>query len=102
MIATIANAPAQTFHIPDAPVSYPFLWNIHQLSAVQWNGGFPNGPVVGGVDLGALVRNTAEMVSEFTGDVQIEPYPLALLRPGYRSGINMANLEQLEQLVGPA
>jgi hypothetical protein len=99
MIATIAKAPGQIFHVPDAPVSYPFLWNIHQLSAVQWNGGFPNGPVVGGVDLGALVRNTAEVVSEFTGDVQIEPYPLALLRPGYMSSINIANLDLLEQLV---
>ncbi|MDQ6702250.1 MAG: di-heme-cytochrome C peroxidase [Pseudomonadota bacterium] len=97
-VATIVNAPAQTFHASDAPVSYPFLWNIHQLSAVQWNASVSNGPVVGGVDLGALGRNSGEVVGVF-GDVQIELWPLALLRPGYKSSINMANLDQLEQLV---
>ena len=99
MIATIAKAPGQIFHVPDAPVSYPFLWNIHQLSAVQWDASVPNGPIVGGVDLGALGRNTGEVLSEFTGDVQTELYPLALLRPGYMSSINIANLDKLEQLV---
>jgi len=98
-VATIVNAPAQIFHPSDAPVSYPFLWNIHQLSAVQWNASVKNGPVLGGVDLGALGRNSGEVVGVF-GDVQIEPWPLALLRPGYMSSINMANLDQLEQLVG--
>jgi hypothetical protein len=98
-VATVVNAPAQTFHASDAPVSYPFLWNIPQLNVVQWNASAPNGPVVGGVALGALGRNAGEVIGVF-GDVQIEPYPLALLRPGYMASINMANLEQLEQLVG--
>lgn len=97
-VATIVNASGQTYHPSDAPVSYPFLWNIPQLSAVQWNASAANGPVVGGVDLGALGRNAGEVVGVF-GDVQIEPYPLALLRPGYMSSINIANLDQLEQLV---
>jgi hypothetical protein len=98
-VATIVKAPAQTFHASDAPVSYPFLWNIPQLNKVQWNASAPNGPVVGGVALGALGRNSGEAIGVF-GDVQIEPWALALLRPGYMSSINMANLEQLEQLVG--
>jgi hypothetical protein len=98
-VATVVNASGQTFHASDAPVSYPFLWNIPQLNVVQWNASAPNGPVVGGVALGALGRNAGEVIGVF-GDVQIEPYPLALLRPGYMSSINMANLEQLEQLVG--
>jgi mono/diheme cytochrome c family protein len=98
-VATIVNAPGQTFHASDAPVSYPFLWNIPQLNAVQWNASAPNGPVVGGVALGALGRNSGEVIGVF-GDIQIELWPLALLRPGYMSSINMANLEQLEQLVG--
>jgi hypothetical protein len=98
-VATVVNAPAQTFHASDAPVSYPFLWNIPQLNAVQWNASAPNGPVVGGVALGALGRNSGEVIGVF-GDIQIEIWPLALLRPGYMSSINMANLEQLEQLVG--
>jgi hypothetical protein len=98
-VATIVNAPAQTFHASDAPVSYPFLWNIPQFNAVQWNASAPNGPVVGGVAVGALGRNAGEVIGVF-GDIQIELWPLALLRPGYISSINMANLEQLEQLVG--
>jgi hypothetical protein len=98
-VATIVNAPGQTFHASDAPVSYPFLWNIPQLNAVQWNASAPNGPVVGGVAVGALGRNAGEVIGVF-GDIQIELWPLALLRPGYISSINMANLEQLEQLVG--
>jgi hypothetical protein len=98
-VAAIVNAPGQTFHASDAPVSYPFLWNIPQLSAVQWNASAPNGPVVGGVALGALGRNSGEVIGVF-GDVQIELWALALLRPGYMSSINMANLEKLEQLVG--
>jgi hypothetical protein len=96
-VATIMNAPAQTFHASDAPVSHPFLWNILQLSAVQWNASAPNKPVVRGVNLGALGRNSGEVIGVF-GDVQIELYPLALLRPGYMSSINMVNLE-LERLV---
>jgi hypothetical protein len=57
------------------------------------------GPVVLGVALGALGRNAGEVIGVF-GDVQIEPWALALLRPGYMSSINLANLEQLEHLVG--
>ncbi len=98
-VATVVNAPKQTFHASDAPVSYPFLWNIPQLSAVQWNASVANGPVVGGVDLGALGRNSGEVIGVF-GDLQIERYLKALLRPGYMSSINMANLDQLEHLVG--
>jgi hypothetical protein len=98
-VATVVNAPGQTFHASDAPVSYPFLWNIPQLNKVQWNASAPNGPVVGGVALGALGRNSGEVIGVF-GDIQTELWALALLRPGYVSSINMANLEQLEQLVG--
>lgn len=99
MVAMFANAPAQIFPAPDAPVSYPFLWNISQLSAVQWNAQVPKGPVGGGVELVALGRNTGEVLGIFSGDVKIEPYPLALLRPGYVSSINVANLDHLERLV---
>ncbi|WP_139223557.1 di-heme-cytochrome C peroxidase [Methylocapsa palsarum] len=97
-VATIANAQAQTFHASDAPVSYPFLWNIAQMNLVQWNASAPNGPVLGGVDLGALGRNGGEVIGVF-GDVQIKPYPIALLQPGYITSINFSNLDQLEELV---
>jgi hypothetical protein len=48
--------------------------------------------------LGALGRNTGEVIGEFSGDLQTEPYPLALLRPGYKSSVDIANLVKLEQL----
>jgi hypothetical protein len=100
-VATVVNAPKQTFHASDAPVSYPFLWNIPQLSAVQWNASAPNKPVVGGVNLGALARNSGEVIGVF-GDVHIELYLKSWLPPGppgYMSSINMVNLDKLEQLV---
>ena len=34
-------------NIPNAPVSYPFLWGTHQSDVVQWNASAPNTPVVG-------------------------------------------------------
>lgn len=43
-----------------APVSYPFLWNAHQQSAVQWNLSAP-----GGTDLNSLVRNVGEVIGVF-------------------------------------
>jgi hypothetical protein len=97
-VATVVNAANQNFHASDAPVSYPFLWNIPQFSAVQWNASAPNGPIVGGVDLGALGRNAGEVIGVF-GDAQVKPWALALLRPGYMSSINMAKLYELEELV---
>lgn len=43
-----------------APVSYPFLWNAHQQSHVQWNVAVP-----GGSDLTSLGRNTGEVIGVF-------------------------------------
>jgi hypothetical protein len=97
-VATVVNAPAQRFHGSDAPVSYPFLWNIPQLSIVQWDGVAPNGPVVAGIDLGALARNAGEVIGVFA-DVQIDLYLRSLGRPGYKSSINIANLDELEKLL---
>src|SRR5204863_221024 len=48
---------------PDAPVSYPFLWDTPQHHRVQWNGIAPNN-VLG---LGALSRNTSEVIGVFGG-----------------------------------
>lgn len=43
----------------DAPVSYPFLWDIAQHDYVQWNGLGGNG------GLGPLGRNTGEVIGVF-------------------------------------
>jgi len=47
------------FNRPDAPVSYPFLWDISHSDFLQWNGLAPNaGP-------GPLGRNTGEVIGVF-------------------------------------
>jgi hypothetical protein len=47
------------FNTPDAPVSYPFLWDISHSDYLQWNGLAPNaGP-------GPLGRNTGEVIGVF-------------------------------------
>ena len=66
--ALIADAADQKFNPSDAPVSYPFLWNISQFTRVQWNGIAENKPVtINGktFDLGALGRNTGEVIGVF-------------------------------------
>lgn len=47
------------FNSPNAPVSYPFLWDISHSDYLQWNGLAPNaGP-------GPLGRNTGEVIGVF-------------------------------------
>ncbi len=84
----------------DAPVSYPFLWNVPQLNKVEWNGSAPN---VDANDFraGAAVRNTGEVIGVF-GDVVVTPQPgLA----GYVSSIDLKALlgmeTQLTRLLPP-
>jgi hypothetical protein len=47
------------FNRPDAPVSYPFLWDIPQHDYVQWNGLGAN------AGLGPIGRNTGEVIGVF-------------------------------------
>ncbi len=47
------------FNPADAPVSYPFLWDIAQSDYVQWNG------LAANAGLGPLGRNTGEVLGVF-------------------------------------
>jgi len=49
----------QLFNPADAPVSYPFLWDIAQSDFVQWNG------IAANAGLGPLGRNTGEVLGVF-------------------------------------
>ncbi|MDH5392608.1 MAG: cytochrome c [Gammaproteobacteria bacterium] len=49
----------QVFNEPDAPVSYPFLWDIAQSDYVQWNG------VANNSGVGPLGRNAGEVIGVF-------------------------------------
>jgi mono/diheme cytochrome c family protein len=87
----------QTVNPADAPVSYPFLWNVPQQDRVEWDGLAQNDPAgsVPGVtfDFGALGRNTGEVIGVF-GDLIIKPHAGKL--EGYVSSINEQNLEGME------
>jgi hypothetical protein len=47
------------YNRPDAPVSYPFLWDIPQHDYVQWNG------IGANAGLGSIGRNTGEVIGVF-------------------------------------
>lgn len=87
----------------DAPVSYPFLWDIYRQSRLQWNGiiqamndkGKPSRINLGGgkfLDYGALGRNAGEVIGVF-GDVAIPAKPGL---GGLPSSIDMQSLDALE------
>ncbi len=90
----------------DAPVSYPFLWNITQLDYVEWNGIAQNKSVGFGAardfNILGLGRNTGEVIGVFA-DITITPG--VSLTHGYVSSINEPVLvgmeEQLQTLQPP-
>ncbi|MGB2271779.1 MAG: di-heme-cytochrome C peroxidase [Pseudomonadales bacterium] len=49
----------EIFNEPNAPVSYPFLWDISQSDYVQWNG------LASNAGIGPLGRNTGEVIGVF-------------------------------------
>jgi mono/diheme cytochrome c family protein len=84
-------------NIPNAPVSYPFIWGTHQSDVVQWNASAPNTAVVG-----PLVRNIGEVVGVF-GGLSIEEAAwwerLVGIKVKYESTADMLGLGHLESWV---
>ena len=90
------------FNEPNAPVSYPFLWDIAQSDYVQWNGLASNAGV------GPLGRNTGEVIGVFAIlDWTAENPGFSLSgwvsgqknkrkRIKFKSSVNLVNLERLE------
>ncbi len=81
------------FHLADAPVSYPFLWNASRQDKTQWNGGVPNG-----LYINALGRNAGEVFGVFA---EFGPKK-QLLPPFYnfsKNSVNFANLQLLEEKI---
>jgi len=93
-VSFVASPDAPSANEPDAPVSYPFLWNIGQQVRVQWDGIAQNA-VVGSVDIGALGRNTGEVIGVFA---DVQP-PKGFFQPTYRSSVQVRNLIAIEQQV---
>jgi hypothetical protein len=96
-VALISGAASPTANPADAPVSYPFLWNVPQHNVLEWNGMAEShrlpAAIGSGLDIGALGRNAGEMIGVF-GDVVVVKDPKLLA--GYLSSINVANLTGLE------
>lgn len=90
----IAGAP-----VSDAPASYPFIWNTAQQDRIQWNGianNILNLSIFGSsTDMGALVRNTAEVIGVFAHIEISPPWKSGLL--GYRSSLRIENMIDLER-----
>lgn len=83
----------------DAPVSYPFLWNVNQADRVQWNGIAENKFIKVGAaeyDYGALGRNAGEVIGVY-GDVKVVPNPATLA--GYKSSLQVRSLSDLERIL---
>ena len=89
------------FNKPNAPVSYPFLWDIPQHDYVQWNG------LAANAGLGPLGRNTGEVIGVFgTLDWKEEKgFSISTLIGGQSSGskkinfassVNVHNLSRIE------
>ncbi|MCE7796375.1 di-heme-cytochrome C peroxidase [Sphingobium sufflavum] len=104
-VSLFTGAANPTPNPADAPVSYPFLWDIYRHDKLQWNGIVESARVkLGGgyLDVGALGRNSGEVIGVF-GDVVVRK-DAGL--GGYKSSIwadNLDNLEhQLRSLKAPA
>ncbi|MDX8392447.1 MAG: di-heme-cytochrome C peroxidase [Mariprofundaceae bacterium] len=86
--------PDATFNSPNAPVSYPFLWDTPQYDFVQWNGVGNNNSGGAGGFFGPLGRNTGEVLGVFaTFDVEDKP----VLRSVQKSSADQRNLVRLEK-----
>lgn len=86
----------------NAPVSYPFIWDIWRQDRVQWNGVARNSRFQLGGDsfeYGALGRNTGEVLGVF-GEVIIPENPgsFATLK-GFTSTVQAENLVDLELIL---
>ena len=102
----LARLRHKLFNPANAPVSYPFLWDIPQHDYVQWNG------LASNAGLGPVGRNTGEAIGVFgTLDwAEKKGFSLSSLIGGqgfdktyinFKSSINVRNLRRLEShLIG--
>jgi RoxA-like, cytochrome c-like len=88
-----ATGVPNNFNPPNAPVSYPYLWDTPQHDYVEWDGAQSNSYI------GALARNAGEAIGVF-GDVVPETKKwLFYFDGGYPSSIQIKNLRDIEKKV---
>ncbi|VAW98692.1 FIG00487748: hypothetical protein [hydrothermal vent metagenome] len=96
---TVRNA---IFNEPNAPVSYPFLWDIAQSDYVQWNG------IASNAGVGPIGRNTGEVIGVFAildWKANAPDFSLSAWLSGqknkkqhidFKSSVDLTNLQRLE------
>lgn len=99
-----SNEPPYKGNPSNAPVSYPFLWGIDDQYRVQWTGAVKNGRIKlrdgAYLDVGALGRNSGEVLGVF-GDITIDEQSNIIDNLiGYKSSINVRNLVAFERYAG--
>jgi cytochrome c peroxidase len=73
-------------HVPDAPVSYPVMWDASHLDLVQWNGSAPNaGP-------GPLMQNVTTALAVY-GSLDIKSHRGL---DGFASNVDFKNLGKIQ------
>ncbi|MCW3097991.1 MAG: hypothetical protein JWL77_3609 [Chthonomonadaceae bacterium] len=91
-VCTLALDLPQNRYAPNAPVSYPFLWNVNQQDHIQWHGEVENINPFRLLDpIDRLGRNTGEVMGVFA---RIDMRPGSV--PGYASSVNLDGLLTLE------
>lgn len=89
--------------IASAPVSYPFVWNAPQLQRVQWNGSavkIHDIGIVKSMELGALIRNVAEVLGVFAEiNLTSDKVNDTSRYPGLQSSVRLDNLVRLERSI---
>ena len=94
------------FNEPNAPVSYPFLWDIPQSDYVQWNG------VAANAGVGPLGRNTGEVIGVFAQldwtasdpwfslSAQLSGLKNKKKKIDFKSSVDLTNLKRIESHLG--
>lgn len=92
--ALMATGAENNMNEPNAPTSYPYIWDTPQHDYVEWNGSQSNSNV------GALARNIGEVIGVF-GELNTDARRwLGFIDGGYPSSIQTKALRKLEKVVG--
>ncbi len=89
-----ATGATNNMNEPNAPTSYPYIWDTPQHDYVEWNGSQSNS------NIGALARNVGEVIGVFGALETDTTHWLGFVDGGYPSSIQTKNLRKLEKVVG--
>jgi hypothetical protein len=101
-VALYNMAVPQNGNLANAPVSYPFLWDITKQKRVQWNGSASNAKLKlnkGELDYGAMGRNTGEVIGVFGEVMTVKPGSKLQTLKGFQSTVSIDGLVRLEEVL---